>query len=501
MDNKTRDQQILQKAIKRATKRRFDAAGWTSTLQNWVVDTIHDFDEELRTDLNALRSRSRDAALNDVYARAYFEALKTNVVGQDGIQLKSNIRFMNGKYDTFSNERISTLWQQFSKSVTTGGLNMQETQKLIIETVARDGEIFIVKRKGDRFGPHMMELQLFEAEYCDHDFNAVAKSGNIIRSGIEYDDYGKIVAYHLYKWHPKALSRANATKKNERIRFNARDVVHVYNKERITQGRGFPWISSALIPLTHLREYQKSELVASRVASAKMGFYTRPRGEEDLLGDGEDSTDANAFFQEAEAGMFDILPDGYSIDTFDPQNPNANFGNFVKKVLQGVASSLGVAYHTLSNDLESTSYSSLRQGAIEERDTFKNHQQMMIDQFLTPVFEDWLSNVLAFKIAGSQFPFDMYDKFNAPIWKPRTWAWIDPQKETAAIKLQLEQKIRSRTDVARALGWEYDDVLAEIAEENALAEKHGVNLSAAGAEKVVSVQATPEDVEESDDDE
>lgn len=495
-DNK---QAILRNAVRKANKRRFDAAGWTSTLQNWVVDTIHDFDDELRTDLNALRSRSRDAALNDVYARAYFEALKTNVVGKDGIQLKSNVRFMNGKYDTFSNERLTSLWSEFSKSVTTDGLNMQETQKLIIETVARDGEIFIVKRRGDRFGKHKMELQLFEAEYCDHDFNAVAKSGNIIRSGIEYDEFGKIVAYHLYKYHPKALSRANATKKNERIRFSANDVIHVFNRERITQGRGFPWISSALIPLTHLREYQKSELVASRVASAKMGFYTRPRGEEDLLGDGEDENDANAFFQEAEAGMFDILPDGYSIETFDPQNPNANFGNFVKKVLQGVASSLGVAYHTLSNDLESTSYSSLRQGAIEERDTFKSHQQLMIDQFLTPVFEDWLSNVLAFRIAGTQFPVDMYDKFNAPIWKPRTWAWIDPQKETAAIKLQLEQKIRSRTDVARSLGWEYDDVLAEIAEEQALAEKHGVSLTQATAS--VNVQATPEDVEEMDDDE
>ena len=492
-------QQIVNKAAKQLKhKRRFDAAGYSSFLQNWVTDSIHDFDEQLRIDLSTLRSRARDAAINDVYARSYFEALKTNVVGQDGIVGKFNVRFLNGKIDTFSNEKLQELWNTWTKSVTTDGLNMQEMQKLIIETVARDGEIFVVMRKGDRFGPHKLELQCFEPEYCDHDYNGLAENGNTIRSGIEYDEFGKITAYYLYKYHPKAITRSNMRRKNERIRFPAKDVLHIFAKERVTQGRGFPWVSSALVNLTHLREYQKSELVASRVASAKMGFYTRPRGEEDYLGDGEDELDQNSFFQEAEAGMFDILPDGYSVETFDPQNPNGNFNNFVKKVLQGVASSLGIAYHTLSNDLESTSYSSLRQGAIEERDTFRSHQQMMIDQMLQPVFEIWLGHVLGFNIAGPQFPVQMFEKFNQILWKPRTWQWIDPQKETAAIKLQIEQKIRSRSDVARSLGMEYDDVLAEIAEEEALAEKHGVKLVAAPTTSV-NVNAEPDDASGDDD--
>jgi lambda family phage portal protein len=169
-----------------------------------------------------------------------------------------------------------------------------------------------------------------------------------------------------------------------------------------------------------------------------------------------------------------VLPEGYGLQTFDPENPNGNFAMFVKTILRGVAASVGVSYNLLANDLESTSYSSLRQGAIDERETFKACQQWLIDRVLTPVFEEWLKMLLAFRINGMRLPLERFDKFNAPAWRPRTWAFIDVAKETSAIKMQLDENIRSRTDVVRQMGMDYADVLEEIRAEQELAKLLGV---------------------------
>lgn len=453
------------------TIRRFDAASYQRTLTDWLTSQINDFDSELKQDTPTLRSRSRDASINDVYARRYFRALRNNVIGPNGIQLKMVIRNTdNGTPDVYANTVIETEWNKFIRSVTPDKMTMRELLGLVVETVARDGEIFLVKRKGEQYGPYMLTLQVLEAEYCDIKMNGFASNGNEIRNGIEYDSLGAPAAFYFWKSNPE---KTGGLKNNEKIRIEVADVLHIFDRERASQGRGFPWLSAALVSLKHLKQYEESELVAARVASAKMGFFTRPQGE-NQLGDDADPLDPNAMLQEAEPGMFDVLPDGYNLQTFDPENPNGNFPAFVKTILRGVAASVGVSYNLLANDLESTSYSSLRQGAIDERETFKACQQWLIDRLLTPVFEEWLEMLLAFRINGIRLPLERYEKFNAPSWRPRTWAFIDVQKETAAIKMQLDENIRSRTDVVRQMGFDYVDVLQEIAQEQELAKVLGV---------------------------
>jgi lambda family phage portal protein len=384
---------------------------------------------------------------------------------------------------------IEERWARFAKSVTTDGRTLREALQLFLETTARDGEVFVIIRRGEEFGKYMMSLQFYEAEYVDYNHNGLTNNGNEVKNGIEYDQYGRPTAYYFWKYHP---ATNNVAYRNERIRVDAKDVIHGYDRERVNQGRGFPWLAAGLIQLAHLKEYEKSELVASRIASAKMGFYTRPKGENEI-GDEEDPVDKNAMLQEVEPGVFDVLPEGYSLQTFDPQNPTGNFGMFVKVILRGIAASVGVAYHTLANDLESTSYSSLRQGSIDERETFKHQQQWLIEHFLTKVFEEWLKILIAFRVDGMRLPLDSYDKFNAPLWRPRTWQWIDPAKETAAIKMQLNENIRSRTDVARQMGVDYVDVLAEIAEEQRLAKEMGVVIEpTAEVSKQEILQGTPD---------
>ena len=62
------------------------------------------------------------------------------------------------------------------------------------------------------------------------------------------------------------------------------------------------------------------------------------------------------------------------------------FADFHASVLRSVASGLGISYVTLANNLEGISYSSIRQGATEERDNLRVIQRFLIQHLAEPVF-------------------------------------------------------------------------------------------------------------------
>lgn len=461
------------KKNKTLKKRKFEAGQYHRTMNGWITGSSNLFNEEIRQDLESLRARSRDASINDVYARRYFKALTTNVVGAKGIECRFKIEDRPNALDKYANEKMTSAFKKWSRNVTVDGLSFVEAQKLFIETTARDGEVLVQMLRGQQYGPYGFKLRFIEADYLDVHYNKTLPNGNIIRSSIEYNTLGGIEAYHIFEYHPQDRQTSNIVG-NKRIRIKASDIIHGVNTERASQGRGFPWLSAALVSLNHLKEYQKTELIAARVASAKMGFFTRSGAMEELdEDDSYDVMDEQTLIQDVEPGLLEALPEGYDFKTFDPQNPNGNFPAFVKTILRGIAASVGVCYHTLSNDLESTSYSSLRQGAMDERDTWKNLQEWMIGKFLQPVFESWLSMALMTN-NDIPFPFDRIEKYSNIEWMPRAFNYIDVSKETLAIKTQLEQKIRSKTDVVASMGRKFEDVIQEIAEENALMKKLGV---------------------------
>ena len=130
-------------------------------------------------------------------------------------------------------------------------------------------------------------------------------------------------------------------------------------------------LAPALSQVKMLNAHREAELVATRMAAAKMGFFTSESGDDVPA----DDYDNNVPIIDAEPGTFHQLPAGVDFKAFDPTHPATAFADFQKGILRGTASGLGVSYASLSNDLEGTSYSSIRQGALEERDAYRDEQQ------------------------------------------------------------------------------------------------------------------------------
>lgn len=476
----------LEKRNERPLKRRsFEAASVNRLTMDWGT-TPFSADWDIRYTLRQLRARSRELASNNEYARKFIKMCVSNVIGPDGIMLRSTMKDKSGRPDKGNNQAVTDAWAEWGKRencTVTGLMSWAELQRQVIETVARDGEIFlrIVRNFPNDFG---FALQALEAEYMDVNLN---RPGDNIRMAIEYDDWRKPVAYwvmasNIYDYQPPMHAL-------KYIRYPASDVIHVYWQERAEQGRGVPWMTSAMINMQMLKGYKESELVSARVSAAKMGFLEPgDKGAEDAY-TGDDQDTAGNTIIELEPGMIEQLPRGYKFSSFDPQHPTTQFDDFVKSCLRGISCGFLVSYNSLANDLEHVNYSSIRQGVIDERDMWRILQALMIEALCQRAFKSWLP--MAAARGKIRIPMSKLDD-SAIKWRPRGWDWVDPLKDQQAMVMAINTGLRSRKDILAEQGEDFYELMDEIADEQKYIKDKGVVINVTPTGTAGKFGASPE---------
>jgi lambda family phage portal protein len=428
-------------------------------------------DQELKQALVTLRNRSRELSRNDAYVSRYLNLLTSNVVGASGIRVNSKARDPSGTLDQTANSLIESAWKKFSKlgnCTVDGQQSMIDCQKMFIEALARDGEVLIrqITDPSSEFG---YRIEFLEADHLIDIKNETFTNGNRIVMGVEIDSRRKPVAYHLYKNHPSDLGTGQS---NETIRVPAEEIIHAFIRQRPEQTRGYPFVASVMSNIKMLNGYYEAEIVAARVASAKMGFFTTPAGDGYV---GDDLQDDYTPISNAEAGVFEQLPAGMDFTPFDPAHPTTAFDSFSTAVLRSIASGLNISYHSLSNDLSSVNYSSLRAGSLEDRDQYRMLQKFMVEHFVEPVFRSWLKNAMTKSV---NLPIDKYDKFaDGASFIPRSWGWVDPQREMNAHIAGLQNGIVTYQDIEASYGRDVEELFEQHDREQRLAEQYNIKTA------------------------
>lgn len=453
-------------------KRSYHAAN-TGRLFADFMSSSRSSDAELRSSLVLMRNRSRELGRDDVYVRRFFNLLKTNVVGDKGVTLQVKARNNDGSLDVIGNTIIENEFIKFGlkgNCTPDGRMSWVDLQKYVIQAVARDGEAFIQIVRSSIFA-HGMAFHPLEADMVDEQKNERLKNGHEIRMGVEVDQYKRPVAYYVKQKHPGDYDFATISV-NENKRVDAKNIIHVFEPSRAGQTRGEPWLAPAISQLKMLNAHREAELVASRMAASKMGFFTSENGEDAPADDYDNSVP----IIDAEPGTFHQLPNGVDFKPFDPSHPATAFSDFQKGILRGIASGLGVSYASLSNDLEGTSYSSIRQGALEERDAYRMMQQFLLDHFIIPAYSAWLQHVMEFGYIP--IPATRFDKFfSATNFRPRGWQWVDPQKEINAAVEAMHNGIMSMQDVSNQYGRDVEETFSQWQRDQEMAAQFGLELA------------------------
>jgi lambda family phage portal protein len=451
-------------------KRSFEAANTGRLFSDWTVQT-KSADSDIRYALKTMRARSRDLCQNNDYARRYLNLVSANVVGPKGITLQVRAREPNGVLDQVANQQLEAAfmaWGQPGVCTVDGRLSWVDAQRVFIESVARDGECFVLFVE-DNANPFRFRLQFIDADYIDQDKNEILANGGQIRMGIEVDAAGRPIAYHVRVKDPNDYQIGSSDMKT--VRIPADRMIHAYRNDRIGQTRGTPWTSTAMTRLKMLGGYEEAELVAARVSASKMGFFVSESGDE-YQGDG--TAPDGTLNMDVQPGQFSQLPAGVDFKAYDPQHPSTAFRDFEKAMLRGIASGLGVSYTSLANDLEAVSYSSIRQGLLEERDYWRMTQYWVIEHFCQPVYLRWLRQTLDSGVTN--LPPAKYFKFSATQWVPRGWQWVDPRNEAEAQIVAINNGLMTRTQALAERGLDIEDVMRERQAEEEIISQFGVTL-------------------------
>lgn len=439
-------------------KRSFSGASVSRLTADWTTSSSTP-NSDVYADLTKLKTRSRNLIQNNGYAKKFISLVRANVVGPHGLILQCMAKDTNGTYDKVANDQIENSWNKWGECCdVTKKFSWIDIQNHAVEALAGDGEILIrkVKNFGNDFG---FALQLIESDHLDINLNDARK--NIIM-GIEMDDYSCPIAYWITKGHPSSTAY-----QGDHIRIPADEIIHLYNPLRVGQVRGVPWLHPVMGALNMLDKYQEAELTAARVSAGKMGFYKTPSGDEyNGTKDGDD------MLTEVEPGTFEELPQGWDFQAFDPQHPTTAYQQFTKTVLRSVASGISISYESLSNDREGVNYSSIRQGALEERDQWRTLHTWVSRHLAANVYKEWLP--MSMLKGQVTLPMAKLDKFMDVKWQARGFAWVDVYKEAVSNVLLAKAGLKSHQEIVAEQGKNIEDVYAQIAKEKIERERLGI---------------------------
>lgn len=420
-----------------------------------------------------LVARSREQLMNNDYFKAYVRLMCQNVVGSSGLVFQSKARTATGKPDRkakVSVERAFLAWAKRNNCDVSGKLSWRGIQKHCVQSAVTDGEFLLRMHVGRKFGKFGFQLQVLDPVRCpvDYDLNDL-RDGGFIRHGIEFDQYAKPVAYHFVL--PAANRSSDAYSYGGRwfTRIPANEIIHGFKSEMAAQKRGLPWLSTGLFRLKQMGALEDAAVVNARVGAGKLGVIEYAEGKGPECNEVDDADELPEI--SAEPGEFLTLPNGAKLNKFDPTYPSGEFAPFMKQVLHSFAAGGGVSYHTLSGDLESVNFSSIRQGTLDEREHFKELQEWLVEELAEPVFEAWFDQaILRGAITtdnGTPLPASKADQLSEHHFQGRRWEWIDPNADMKAAEGRKNNLLASTGSLIRESGRDPLVVYQEIAEDYA----------------------------------
>ncbi len=385
------------------------------SLKEWST-LGNDADSDVLPDLETLRERSRDLIRNNPLATGAIKTKVTNVVGT-GLKLQSRVdRTFLKLTDEQADEWESATereWRNFwdtkevdaARTLTGNAITRQAYQQ-----VKENGDVFILLPHVDRKGVlYNLKVQIIEADrVSNQNFQA---DSDLIAGGIEKDEYGAPVKYHILKNHPGSIDAEQSWKTVDAFgaKTGLRNIIHLYNPTRPGQSRGVPDLAPVIEILKQLGRYTAAEINAAVVSAAFTVFIETEDGNGSFdysnLGD-EVKHSAPDKDLKLGNGLIMSLASGEKVHDSNPGRPNTAFDPFVLALLRQIGVALELPFEILVKHF-TASYSAARAALLELWKYVLSERQWLTDNFLKLVYEVWMYEaVVTGRIAAPGFLAD-----------------------------------------------------------------------------------------------
>lgn len=438
-------------------RRGYEGARITRRTAGWTAASTGP-NAEANASIITLRNRSRQLVRDNPYARRAIQALKASSVGT-GIMAR------------WPKTRPENLWKEWVREADYfGELDFYGLQALGAQAVFESGEVLVrrIMPASGNWRAAPLKLQMLEADYLDPTKFGPALGGNYLIGGVEIDSTGRRVAYHLYDRHPGESLWFTSLWQSRRV--DASEVLHIFEKDRPGQVRGVPRLSSALMKIRDLDDYEDAELMRKKIAACFAAFvHTDDEGR--TLSDkvATDTTQTNLPRQETMSpGMIEYLKTGESVSFGQPPS-DSGYGDYTGTQLRAIAVGAGITYEQLTGDLSRVNFSSMRAGRQE---FVKLIEQFRWITFIPMFCEATARWFLEAAWDAGKLPTQAY----TPIWTPPKWDYVNPLDDVRTDKEELAAGLSSLSEKIRARGQDPEQVFQEMAKERARLGELGVTV-------------------------
>jgi lambda family phage portal protein len=305
----------------------------------------------------------------------------------------------------------------------------------------------------------------------------------VMRGGVEVDEYGAAVAYYIRRAHAGDWFSAAESLHWDRIEreteWGRPIVVHDYDLDRASQHRGGAGIFTPVLQrMKMLAKYDGVELDAAIINSI-FGAYLESPFDSQLVGealdDGEHLTPYQDERRKYHEGPNDLvlgnariplLFPGEKINAVRSERPNGNFKAFESAVLRNAASAIGVSTQQMTGDWSDVNYSSARGALLEAWKTLGRRRHDFAKGFCAPIRACWLEESVEtddYPWPGNQRPD--FPSFRGPLsrarWLGPALGWLDPVAEVQAAVMRMEAGLSTLEDEAALQGLEWEEVLEQ----------------------------------------
>ncbi len=420
------------------------------TFKNWFTSS-NDANADTLPDLPLLQSRSRDLVRNNPIACGAINTVTSSVVGS-GLTLQSSIdaEFLGLSPEESAEwqkntEREFKLFADSKNCDITRTQNFAGLQDLAFRSALENGDSFgLLPRVPVVGSPYSTRVQLIESDRICNEKDK-RNSANLA-GGIEIDQYGAPELLHVLKSHPGAIGATS--RKWEKVRFFGAktgrvNVIQLFDRRRIGQLRGVPYLAPVIEPLKQLSRYTDAELMAAVVSGLFTVFVKSEAGSDSLLS-GDDVVQKSRDYELGAGSIIEGLP-GDSIETIDAGRPNKEFSPFVDAILMQVGVALELPKEVLVKSFTS-SYSAARASLLDAWKFFSKRRRVLATNFCQPVYEAWLEEAVSIgRVHAPGFFTDplIRKAYCTALWHGDGPGAIDPYKEANAVEKRLSIRLTS----------------------------------------------------------
>ena len=423
-------------------------------------------------------ARIRDAVRNDPVCRKAWMLLKRLVIGPGLLAFADAEDAAQNEIEDFNLES-DTWFERWAEEECdlTGDQSLYEMQQQSFGDIVETGNSLWLKvmlRRRNRSVQLAYQLLEWEQLCRDRDRDWDPTTGTRIYNGIEYNQAGEKIAYHVYDAHP--YETGISSDRYSVTRIPASRILHNYIAPRPSATCGISWFTALVMPSRDVDWYLGNELTSAAIDALMVAIHKSKQVGN--LGSLDADGKRNDPFKWGYASVVQI-PTEDCVEVVDSRRPNSNAAAFIEMMNTRISQSAGLSLNRLQGDASKANLATIKatnQDDAKMVEPVQRHQARRLAARIRRAHTESAIAIGLYSTVSAEQYIRQRWRFDSLVWvTPGTGAVQDVEEAEGAID-RMRSGMSTFAEECHKRGVHWKRNIRQMDRINRYAAKHGVVL-------------------------